>query len=84
MFPGWSCDFPLQPGHQGSSQPLLAVVGGEAQQHRVPGQTEQKGDSAGLSGGERLLENHPVLDCGEGPQLLQDLSQVLLPTNNTI
>ena len=80
MFPGWSWDFSLQLVHQRSGQSLLAVVSEEGLQRSVLGQTEQRGNSAGLSGCERLLEDHPALDCGEGPELLEDLSLVLLPT----
>ena len=40
LFPGSCCDFSLQPVHQRCDQSLLGVVGGEDQQHGVPGQTE--------------------------------------------
>ena len=71
-----------QPDHQGSGQPLLAVGGGEPQQHGLPGQSEQRRDRVlvGLPGSERVVEDHPVLDSGELPELLQDVSQVPLPT----
>ena len=56
-----------QPDHQGSGQPLLAVGGGEPQQHGLSGQTEQRRDVVlvGLPGNERVVEDHPVLDSGE-------------------
>ena len=72
---------PRQPVHQGSHQSLLAAgAGGEAQYDGVPGESLQTGDTAGLSGGERVLLDHPLLDTSEGPELIQDLNKVLLPT----
>ena len=44
------------PVHQRSEQSLLDVVGGEDQQHGVPGQTLKTGDTAGLSGGQSVTE----------------------------
>ena len=73
------CYFPLQPVHQRCDQSLLAVVGGEDQQHGVPGQTLKTGDTAGLSGEERVTEDHSLLDTPEGPQQVQDLRQVNFP-----
>ena len=77
-----SCwDFPLQPANQRCDQSLLGVVGGEDQQHGVPGQTLKTGHTAGLSGEERVTEDHSLLDTSEGPQLVQDqfiLSDLLL------
>ena len=73
----WDC----QPVHQGSHQSLLAAgAGGEAQYDGVPGESLQTGDKASLSGGERVLLDHPLLDTGEGPELIQDLNTVPLPT----
>ena len=40
----------------------------------------RKAHTASLSGDERVVENHPLLDSGEGPQLLQDLHQVQPPS----
>ena len=79
MFLCLRCDFSLQPVHQRCDQSLLAVVGGEDQQHGVPGQTLKTGDTAGLSGEERVSEDHPMLDSPEGPQVVQDISQISLP-----
>ena len=73
-------EFLPKPGHQGPGQSLLTVVLGKAQKHRVLGQTEQRGDSAGPPGSEKLLEDHPLLDCSKGPELLKGLSLSLLPT----
>lgn len=69
-----------QPVHQGSHQSLLAGAGGEALYDGVPGESLQTGDTASLSGSERVLLDHPLLDTGEGPELIQDLKTVLLPT----
>ena len=70
-----------QPLHHRSGQPLLVVdVGGREDEDGVPGQTLETGDTAGLSGDERLLEDHPRLDSPEGPQQFQYLCQVSLPT----
>ena len=65
--------------HQGPGLSLLAVVGEKAQLHGLPGESLKTGDVAGLSGSERVVEDHPALDVGEGPQLLQDLRHVVLP-----
>ena len=76
-----SCDFSIQSVHQRCDQSLLVVVGGEDQQHGVPGQTLKTGDTVGLSGEERVMEDHSLLDTSEGPQLVQDqfiLSDLLL------
>ena len=78
------CDFPLQPANQRCDQSLLGVVGGEDQQHGVPGQTGQSGDTAGLSGEERVTEDHSLLDTPEGPQQLEDLRHVPLPGRKKI
>ena len=67
-FPRSRCDFSVQPVHQRCDQSLLAVVGGEDQQHGVPGQTLKTGDTAGLSGEERVTEDHSLLDSSVGPQ----------------
>ena len=69
-FPCSSCDFSLQPVHQRCDQSLLGVVGGEDQQHGVPGQTLKTGHTAGLSGEERVTEDHSLLDTPEAPQLI--------------
>merc|ERR1711952_98439 len=79
ILPGSCCDFSLQPVHQRCDQSLLGVVGGEDQQHGVPGQTLKTGDTAGLSGEERVMEDHSQQDTPEGPQQLQDLRHVPLP-----
>ena len=58
----------------------MVVVGGEDQQHGVPGQTLKTGDTAGLSGEERVTEDHSLLHTPVAPQLVQDhfvLSQLL-------
>ena len=68
MFPSLWCDFPIKPVHQRCDQSLLAVVGGEDQQHGVPGQTGQSRDVAGLSGEERVMGDHSLLDSSVGPQ----------------
>ena len=47
----------------------------------VPGETEKTGGPTSLSGGERLLEDDPALDGGEGPQELQYLWLVPLSGN---
>ena len=77
------CDIqPSQPVHQRSDQSLLVVAGDDEQHHGVPGQTLKTGDTAGLSGEERLLRDHPLLDRGEGPQELQYVSFVTFPGQN--
>ena len=68
--------------YQRCDQSLLGVVGGEDQQHGVPGQTLKTGDTAGLSGEERVTEDHSLLDTPEGPQQVQDISLVILPDIN--
>ena len=80
-FPCSSGDFSLQPVHQRCDQSLLGVVGGEDQQHGVPGQTLKTGDTAGLSGEERVTEDHSLLDTPEAPQQVQVLWDVRLPGN---
>ena len=60
QLPRFHCDFSLQPVHQRCDQSLLAVVGGEDQQHGVPGQTLKTGDTAGLSGEERVTEDEII------------------------
>ena len=90
LSPDLWCDFPLQPVHQRCDQSLLGVVGGEDQQHGVPGQTLKTGDTAGLSGEERVTEDHSLLDTPEGPQLVfqnivpSDLFQMFLITINNM
>ena len=79
QLPRSSRDFSLQPVHQRCDQSLLAVVGGEDQQHGVPGQIGQSGGIAGLSGGERIFEDHSWLDRGDGPQQVLSLSIFFLP-----
>ena len=76
--PGLVCDFTLQPVHQRCDQSLLGVVGGEDQQHGVPGQTLKTGHTAGLSGEERVTEDHSLLDTPEAPQQVQDLRHASL------
>ena len=57
-------------------QSLLGVVGGEDQQHGVPGQTLKTGDTARMSIEERVTEDHSLLDTPEGSKQLQDLRHV--------
>ena len=78
-FPGLPGDVLPQPVHQRCDQSLLAVVGGEDQQHGVPGQTLKAGDTAGLSGEERVTEDHSLLDSRDGPQQILHLSKVPFP-----
>ena len=57
----------------------MGIVGGEDQQHGVPGQTLKTGDTAGLSGEERVTEDHSLLDTSESLQKVLYLCHVSLP-----
>ena len=79
QLPCFHCDFSLQPVHQRCDQSLLAVVGGEDQQHGVPGQTLKTVDTASLSGEERVALYYSLLDSPKAPQQLQDFSKISQP-----
>ena len=55
-----------QPLHHRSDQPLLVVdVGGREDEDGVPGQTLKTGDTAGLSGEERVTAHGGSFSAGQ-------------------
>ena len=65
--------------HQALHLSLLAVVGDEADQHRVPGEDLETGHAAGLSGEERVSLENPHSGPSEAAQQLHHVRQVVIP-----